>query len=129
MSRAIKFRAWDKVTNQFIEGKFGAPLVIDMNGCLRVTEATPDDTRLLGVYRHDSSTYELMQYTGLKDKNGKECYEDDLIKIDDMVYRVEWTGAPNGAGFFLGMYKGSGMSALQMYRVPDGEIVGNVYEN
>lgn len=42
-----------------------------------------------------------------------------------MPFRVVWGDAPNMAGFCLAIYKGSSMS-LQMYRVPDGEIIGSI---
>jgi len=66
--REIKFRAWSKNTNSFLD---------DLSY-----------THKFDPYGHvyspqGSDNYVLMQYTGLKDKNGKEIYEGDVVKITD----------------------------------------------
>lgn len=113
----IKFRAWDNTDQKMLKNVGFHPHIAEHHEDGSFT-LTPSIDRWI-----------LMQFTGLLDKNGKECYEDDLIEIHGSTFHVIWNGPPNGAGFYLGLYKGSAVTALQMYRVPDGEIVGNVYEN
>jgi len=74
-----------------------------------------------------------MQYTGLKDKNGKEIYEGDVVWYEDEHGLMD-SGSYN-IDFKLGQFcvDGFGLSELYVHEELNGwkvdiEVVGNIYE-
>ena len=128
--RDIKFRAWDDKSKKMWEpevicikdGKVKAGLVM-----------TPAQAKK-GVKEGWFYDNPLMQYTGLKDKNGKEIYEGDIIdygyysKEDDtedlsrpMRFVAKWSQEDSGF-----VANGRLMTRYQYYAFP---VIGNIYEN
>ncbi len=128
--RQIKFRAWDK------QEKVMHPHVEDWYDTLSEKEGEPPQTeQSFGEVLSSPKRYEVMQYTGLKDKNGKEIYEGDILRHrwdpddtkDETIFVVEWTSLSDccvrGEGFSFG---------LQEEHAPrdpeDCEVIGNIHE-
>lgn len=104
--RQIKFRAWDKVHKTML-GEFG-------NGTAEV--AAIGINQAMSAYLIDDN-WEIMQYTGLKDKNGVEIYEGDIVKFSDKHYEIYYMN-----GCFIGCNLAGDENKYY-------EVIGNIYEN
>ena len=130
--REIKFRAWD-----YREEKMYSVKTIYWNndGVMRgiYDKEREDET---GHYIPDCRL-ELMQYTGLKDKNGVEIYEGDIVKITRENYIYNAGGATDIKEYIKQVQYPFFVSCGQAFGGIDGsegipdivEVIGNVYEN
>lgn len=109
----FKFRAWDKSEEEMIDNEaiFGNELCVQSG--------------------YQDEDFIFMQYTGLKDKNGVEIYEGDIVKTTSneltgkwkhKIYKIEFKEINCVAG---AKYMGFDFQ----FNVDEIEVIGNIYEN
>lgn len=116
--RELKFRAWWKDTKRFLDGD---EWYMTCSGAKYLHYS---------IHPYSDDDFIIEQYTGLKDENGKEIYENDIVEYTTCYYGnekrhrkvVEWKewdsddfGEPHNIGY----------RDLSEYM----EVVGNIHEN
>jgi uncharacterized phage protein (TIGR01671 family) len=127
--KTLKFRCWDKQRNlmRLVQRlSFGQ----DGSGDTILVDFLDEEGFDYGLVNGESGF--LMQFTGLIDKNGKEIYEMDILKVD-------WSGVENEEYIVVNKYNKPFVMEWMGYEYPpfsrylpmpkDIEIIGNVYEN
>ncbi len=118
-NREIKFRAWNVRSKKMIDVN---KIIWDVEG---------------GVYVLDDNPYSetiLMQFTGLKDKNGKEIYEGDVMECIDLPDIFKGTIVieqpklyQDGQTVYYGYQFYGSYGAI--FKSNEWEIIGNIYEH
>ena len=128
MSRKIKFRAWDKLNKSFTYSDTGHQehYILTLDGRFQNLQNGSG-----------GDEYVVQQYTGLKDKNGKDIYEGDMLNFsinntvelgdaDIMDYKNQDVHYSEEYASF--MFGEDGFTPLDRIIMTSIEVVGNIFE-
>ena len=109
--RTIKFRAWDYKNDKIRDWED-----ISRNWAMHILEG-------------DSNT-DIMQFTGLLDKSGKEIYEGDILRFlfTNWIREVKWD-IKKGRWYLPFSTREHHSQSLYSYNEKEFEVIGNIYEN
>ena len=129
MSREIKFRVWDDVNQYYFYN-----VAIYPDNVVGVQRHNIESEMLKAEYgaTHWTELGEnviIEQYTGLKDKNGKEIYEGDIVKYDCTGCNYIVVYRKYDASFVLENDDREEIVLFQYNRQNDYEVIGTIHEN
>lgn len=134
MNREIKFRAYvkelpdgyNKTAANIVLHKILPVAYIDFDDdCVSLVISENGDEKICSP-RIPTECVEIIQYTGLKDKNGKEIYEVDFLKCEDLYVEVKWNQFDSAFCFESDDGKHILITSPNSHFY---EIIGNKFEN
>jgi uncharacterized phage protein (TIGR01671 family) len=135
MNRHIKFRVWCKTTKHFTD----IPWINSWGGQLLWLHTGNN----VSITNLDEGDYVVQQFTGLLDKNGKDIYEGDMLKIKvsgsillfnlgEYIASVKWDESLSRWGLDISTPKNKFENFNPSLYKDNGreyEVIGNIFEN
>lgn len=133
MNREIKFRVWDKYKKQMypissidydiFSQEINIIAVGHKNGMCTSYNKNHNSEKC------DITALELMQYTGLHDKNGKEIYEGDIVGDNKIKWIVKWNKHRMGFCLYPTTKQLYDEMPINVKNKLGFKILGNIYDN
>lgn len=130
MQRKIKFRGWDREYEKMTyfddeDYEYKPPLVFRLDQVFK-KDSNYDDYEDF-EYNDITDSVELMQYTGLHDKNGKEIYEGDIVK--SFFVDTDEAGNEIYKYYIIEVKYDEVLCSYKIDKFMNLEVIGNIYEN
>lgn len=123
----MKFRIWNENSGYFIKDSDTDKHYLSPNGDIIIID------EMGFIYETDKENYIINKYTGLKDKNGTEIYEGDIVLIQiDKTNILHKTVVKFKHGAFIADIIGDNDYIYLFhfgFNKDDFEVIGNIYEN
>ena len=132
MNREIKFRAYDKEDERMTyfddeDYLYHCPFILRLEQVFK-KDSNYDDYEDF-EYKDVTDKIELMQYTGLHDKNGKEIYEGDIVGDNKIKWIVKWNKHRMGFSLYPTTEQLYDEMPINVENKLGFKILGNIYDN
>ena len=145
--RTIKFRVWDKAINKMVTQE-NVKEFLDKTISKKWEDEFPYSSdewypayeiltifdylkefqeRTIKRYEPSENRFDIMQYTGLHDKNGKEIYEEDIVK--SFFVDTDEAGNEIYKYYIMEVKYDEILCSYKIDKFMNLEVIGNIYEN